>query len=954
MGAVQPQSSAVRMFTTFRHTWATQLVCLLLAAGLTGCGGGSGGADAGTAGNNSASVSALTAESVDSGWSPAHAATRALLPVALADTYLKGTGWALATRTDAASATSFSASFAGRGWYVDPDSGDDSGPGTQARPWRTLQRAASGPYAAGDALLLRCGKTFRESLDMTNAAAPAGNLLIAGYGDCTGGSRPVISGSDLIASTGWSKASQGSDQVMAHALATAPRRVFFNGQPLRLARHPNAQGVGQEFALLRADGAHRNRFFLSAADTSALAAQDLVGATVYVRVAPYDIEKAVVTAHQAGTGLVTLDRNLDHAIADDAGYILEGKRWMLDAPGEWAHDGGSSTLFVWGPNSESAGAFTRVEVTQRDRGLRLRWITDATVAWVQTEQHADIGQQFVETDGLRLTSVASRFDQEYGLQVHDADNVRIEESSVVAAGWVGIAVREGSQVTVQRNLVTDIGLHDRPGSTDASISVLASAASVNDNVIYRSAHHGLRLRNVAGNEVRDNLVVASCVRLTDCAGIYTFTAAYPSLPAVAYTQAATVSGNVVIGARSNREGLWASVGKNMATGIFLDELTSGANVSGNFIADTEIGIHLHDAAFNVIAGNQVRAVSYAAIRGMASRTDVDALKGNQVVDNSLGHFSSITELPGGISTDRSLAFAQFWYHPSDVQGLFQGATPNVSARNETVGTTTQAEVRWRLVQGGTEWVLDSTQWQAIAPQDTHVAPLLHRRYRAITTGSSLVDNGAFQSGTTGWSPYLNPMGTGGAFLAGNLADCPSGQTCASWSPGMSGDYLASAPFTMSSTSGDNLYLLQYSVTGGQGGGDARAIIRRRVSPYEHYGLSIPSTPVAQGSTLAVEQFFRASGGTDAVLDLKGQVGGQTLLRGVTLQKVSTVELPDAPNLAGHLYNPRSTTATFTCAMLALNSCDVVNASGQTMAWPITLSAQTSLSLYSRDPRWLRP
>lgn len=301
---------------------ATRLTGLLLAGGLTACGGGSGGDSANT-GNSSANVSALTPESVDSGWSPQHAATRSLLPVALAGTYLKGTGWALATRTDAAAVTGYSASFAGRGWYVDPDSGDDSGPGTQARPWRTLQRAASGPYAAGDALLLRCGKTFRETLDMTNAAATGGNLLIAGYGDCTGGSRPVISGSDLIASTGWSKVSQGSDQVMAHALATAPRRVFFNGQPLRLARHPNAQGVGQEFSLLRADGANRNRFFLSAADTSALAAQDLIGATVYVRVAPYEIEKAVITAHQSGTGLVTLDRNLDHDIIDDAGYILD-------------------------------------------------------------------------------------------------------------------------------------------------------------------------------------------------------------------------------------------------------------------------------------------------------------------------------------------------------------------------------------------------------------------------------------------------------------------------------------------------------------------------------------------------------------------------------------------------------------------------------------------------------
>lgn len=941
------------MVTSFKLLSATRLVCFLVASGLSACGGGSSG-DSGAQSSSSGTVNTLSAQAIDTSWSPAHAATQAILPVALPGNYLKGTGWALAAPTDVASATSFSANFSGRGWYVDPDTGDDSGPGTQAQPWRTLQRAASGPYAHGDALLLRCGKTFRESLDMTNAAAPNGNLLIAGYGDCTGGKRPVISGSELLASTGWTKVSTGTDQVMAHTLTPPPSRVFFNGEPMRLARHPNARGVGQEFSLLRADGANRNRFYLSAEDTSALADKDLVGATVHVRVTPYDIESAVITAHHAGTGLVTLNRNLDHAIVDDAGYILEGKRWMLDAPGEWVHDSGTSKLLAWGPESEPVSAFTKVEVTRRDRGLRLRWITNATVAWIQTEQHGDIGQQFVETDGLRLNMVSSRFDHEYGLQVLDSDNARVEGSRVVAAGWVGIAVREGTQVNVARNLVTDIGLYDRPGSTDASISVLASAASVSNNVVYRSAHNGLRFRNLAGNEVRDNLVVASCVRLTDCSGIYTFTAGSPTLPAVAYVPAATVSGNVVIGARSNREGLGTNVGKNMATGIFLDELTSGAQVSGNFIADTEIGVHLHDAAFNVIANNQIRAVSHAAIRGMASRTDVDALKGNQVVDNSLGYFTSITELPGGISTNRSQAFAQLWYHPSNVQGLFQGAEQNVSARNETVGTITQADVRWRLAQSGTAWVLDAPQWLAMAPQDTHVAPLLHRSHRAITAGSSLISNGTFQSGTTHWSHYLNPMGSGGAFLAGSLPDCPAGQSCASWTPGMPGDYLVSAPFTLNSTADDNLYLLQYRVTGGHGDGNARAIIRRRSSPYENYGLSVPSTPVTQGSTVTVEHFFRASGSVDAVLDFKGQVGGQSLFRDVTLQKITSVEMPQAQNLAGHLYNPRTTPATFTCTMLSLNSCEVVSASGQVVSWPITLSPQTSLSLYTRDARWLRP
>lgn len=934
----------------FRLIAKTLWLPLTVSVALTACGGGD---KASSVESDNSAIATPAGESPDSGWTASRSATQALLPTALPNSFLKGPGWVLAARNDLNQTNNYTANFSGRGWYVDPEQGDDAGPGTQARPWRSLQRASTGTYAAGDALLLRCGKTFRGSLDLTSTAAPAGPLLIGGYGDCTSGQRPIISGSDLIPSTGWIRVGSGSDPTHAHDLAAAPGQVFFNGQPLVKARHPNSQGVGQEFGRLRADGAAQNRFFLSDADRTGLSGRDLLGATVYVRVAPYDIESAVITGHDTVSGLITLDRSLAHAIKDEAGYILEGKAWMLDSAGEWWHDSGTQKLHVWGPNGETASGYTNVEASTRSVGLRLRWMDDVTVAWIQTEQHTDAGFRMTETDGLRIQSVQSRFDHDYGIQVLDANNVQVTDSTVHAAGWVGLSVREGSQVRVERNRVTDTGLFDRADSTDAGISVLSGMAEVSDNVIYRSSHHGLRFRNAAGNSVSGNLVVSSCVRLTDCGGIYTFTAAHPTAPAASYTPAATVSGNMVIGARSNRDGL-GEQGKNMTAGIFLDELTAGAQVTQNFVADTEAGIQIHDGAFNIISDNQVRTVAYAGIRAMASRTDVDALKGNRVTGNSLGYFTNITELPGGESTQRTLSYAQFWYHPSNVQALFQGANANVIENNQTVGVQQLAEVRWRLAISGSDSVLNATQWQAIAPLDGHAAPLLHRNYLATVSGASLISNGNFQSGTTSWSHYLNPMGAGGSFSAGSLAECPPGQTCGRWMAGMAGDFLHSAPFTLQSASGQNLYMVQFTVTAGAGGSSPRALVRRRVSPYENYGFSIADSPVAAGDTVAVEQFFRATGGDDAVLDLRGSVGGQSIYRQVAVYKVGAVELPEPSNLIGHLYNARSTPATFTCSMLSLSSCDVVDGNGQAVAWPISVSARSSLSLYARDSRWLRP
>ncbi len=928
-----------------RYGVLSPFLALHLALLLSACGGGGGGgaegsnAAAGTnAGGGTDKLQSAAVGAVDSGWSTG---------------YLKGPDWALAAPTDVATTTSYSATFQGRGWYVDPDLGNDSGPGTQDRPWRSLQRAMSASYALGDALLLRCGKTFRETLDLTSTNAPAGSLLIAGYGDCTGGQRPTISGADLVDAAGWSKASTGTDQTMVHALTSAPGKLFFQGKPLIKARHPNTHGVGQEFSLLRADASNRNRFFLSLADTQALASQDLVGALVHVRVASWRIETATVTGYNPASGLITLNRTLDYAIPDGAGYILEGKCWMLDSPGEWCLDATAGKVYVWGPNNEAASAFTQVEVSSRSLGVRLRWITNPRVEWLRTTAHVDTGFHMTETHGLHMSGVASVWDKEFGIQVLGANDVQIESAQVTAAGWAGISVREGNRVLVARNLVTDTGLADRPEGADSGVLVFSQNARVQDNVLYRSANGGIHFRNAPGNSVQGNMVLSFCLRLTDCGGIYTFTASFPTLPANAYTAGATVSGNALIGAHSNTEGA-AGTGKNMAAGIYLDELTSGVTVSNNFVVDTEVGIHLHDAAYNVVSANRVRSASHASIRGVASRTDVNALKANRITGNSLGYFSSITELPGGESTGRERTYAQVWYHPSNPQGLWSGAATNISELNETVGVQAQQDVHWRLNSSTTDGQLNATAWLALAPRDRHFTPLRHRNYLASTSGSSLISNGNFKDGTASWLTYLNPQGTAGSFQAGSLSDCPDMQTCGRWTPGMLGNYLSSAPFTLNASTGQNLYRVRYTVTGGSGGSNTRAMIRRRVAPYENYGLGITGSAVAAGETVAVEQFFRATGGVDAVLDLRGLAGGQTLFRDVSVDKVSSVELPTQSSLIGHLINTRNVAASFNCAMLGLSTCDVVDEAGHPLAWPVTVAPKDEVSVYAKDTRWLLP
>ena len=80
-------------------------------------------------------------------------------------------------------------SKAGRCWYVDPAAGDDTNDGREpSRPVRTyVQR----DFAAGDAVLFRCGSVFRDML-RTRDGQPDQPILYGAYGE---GAPPVFLGS---------------------------------------------------------------------------------------------------------------------------------------------------------------------------------------------------------------------------------------------------------------------------------------------------------------------------------------------------------------------------------------------------------------------------------------------------------------------------------------------------------------------------------------------------------------------------------------------------------------------------------------------------------------------------------------------------------------------------------------------------------------------------------------
>jgi parallel beta-helix repeat protein len=232
-------------------------------------------------------------------------------------------------------------------YYVAP-TGVDTAAGTQAAPWRTLQKCAS-TARTGDTCQVAAG-TYRETVQ------PASNgvtfLAEAGV---------TVSGADVVGT--WTL-HQGSiyKAPMNWTLGPGNDQVFVGGQMMNLARWPNtgfdyshptwsrAEGISpssepegevQPWVIRDSHLTHPNGFWVGA-EVTTLAPTLFSQAGVVTASAPGRLEYTNLARTQA-----RLDTGTNNGLYQ---YALSGVLGALDSPGEWYL--GQGTLYLWAPGGE--------------------------------------------------------------------------------------------------------------------------------------------------------------------------------------------------------------------------------------------------------------------------------------------------------------------------------------------------------------------------------------------------------------------------------------------------------------------------------------------------------------------------------------------------------------------------------------------------------------------------
>lgn len=864
-----------------------------------------------------------------------------------------------ATRTTSdGSAPVSSGAPAAPGFYVDAQLGDDSGPGSIDRPWRTLARAGAATLQAGQGLYLRCGQVWRERLVLGPNQLTDGSIL-SGYGDECSRQRAVISGADDF-STGWSL----SNGVWSRRLPAATPKItqlFVNGLAMRTARWPDdtATGAGAsmkmaQLAMSTSTASTKNASLnLRTGDTGLVPAGDIVGATIQIQTQAWTIETRQVSAVNGAT--MTLDYPTFWDLEGGQGYVLQDKFWMMNMPGEFFHDLAAQRLYLISPATGVPADLNIavVEGSVRDNALTIGERSGLTVRHVATRAARGVGALVIDAPAAQVLQVEASANGGVGLQFRNSTSSAVTRPTTTVSdgvfsgnGQIGIDASDVSSVSILRNTVTDTGNGAHHGANVLAAIWSGPAGRVEDNTVDGSGYIGIRFSSFLGSVVARNAVTRHCTRLADCAGIYTWVG--PNLRQSGHTS--TVQGNKVGGAEPAANGSTAG-GSDIAAGIYIDDFADGVTVADNLLLNPSTGIFVHNASRVTVRNNRIWLATSAGLWASMDRTDMDAMTGNLFQDNQIVPILQASAVATGLPRFSSTHAVRFWHAIAGAAAL--APNRNTFKGNAYVQLQGALESHAWVAGPGAPGMVNALQWQQLTAGDPLPTRPAHFGPLALNLGAEQVVDAGFDAGLANWQTWHAPSAV--AFSAQPNATRPGCVgTCISMTSGTKGDLLASRPFQLKPAV-PYVYRWAAALPSTSGGGLGPPYISRDGTPWDTMAdaqdfISITAREGAAGERLEYEAFFMPKASDPARVNLQlSTLGVSVGIDSASVREVLGYTVARPRDWIAIASAPASASTSVGCAELQWPAgCTAIGIDGQPVAMPLVIAAGSDRVLMRAD------
>jgi len=358
----------------------------------------------------------------------------------------------------------------GRDVYYVATNGNDANPGTLAKPFRTIQRAADIAFS-GDTIYIRSG-VYRETVTPNNS-----RVSFKAYP----GEVATISGADIIAGP-WTL-DKGSiyKTTMNWDMGKGNNQIFVDGEALIEARWPNTDDISRPKHFAIDNGSYEGQTAIIHSANVVQAPGFWDGAIVHaIWGARYHAITGEVRSSSPGTLELDLHCGPDWDITYGIFYITCSYN-ALDKLGEWFYDSSDSTLYLWAPSNPNPSTHT-VEAKRRNVAFNLN------------------GMSYITIEGLNIFSANITTD-------NDSHHILIDNCAMKYISHYTI-IDEGTMGTGSK------GVRDSGIILDGHDNILK-----NSNIAY-SAGNGVAL-------IGDNNTVHNCTIhdinyvVTDCGAVHT-------------------------------------------------------------------------------------------------------------------------------------------------------------------------------------------------------------------------------------------------------------------------------------------------------------------------------------------------------------------------------------------------------------------------------------------------
>lgn len=433
---------------------------------------------------------------------------------------------------------------------------------TKAAPVSRAVLPVPGHIANGSTVRLQCGTVYHGTLDLSGKF----DVTVTTSGLC--GKASLTPGKEI---GNWSKY-QGN--IYFAPIDFTAVQVSIDGKPLEAAHWPN-----------------RPRVWATSAD--AIPSSDLAGATLVTKPNVYSINAGILPGDAVSTAFP---------------FYLEGKLWMLDAPGEWAVSNGH--LYVWTPDGASPEG--RVWAAAAKVGINADKSSGVTIDSVRVFSASD-GISGAYSSNLHIRNAEILNSSRDGIYATDASGLVVERNLVsnsVRNGIGGWYNNHGALII--DNTIAGSGTVGMPKPTQAGVFFgnTSKNTRIDGNRVTDSASNGITA--YVGSIISRNIVDRACTVLTDGGGIYTNgrTAGYVPLNL-------RIEGNTV-----------KNVLLDGAKGIYLDDAASYVTVTGNNVSAAPTGLFIHDGSNNTVVNNTFfsNVKNHVALAG-------NHVRGNKIVHN---------------------------------------------------------------------------------------------------------------------------------------------------------------------------------------------------------------------------------------------------------------------------------------------------------------------------------